>query len=46
MASNDQAAAPLSIMGLNFFPRQWQAVVAPIEALLVVAGPEPARHVV
>ena len=39
MTMNDEYAPSRSIMGLDFFPRQWEAVNAPIESILVVAGP-------
>ena len=35
---------PQSLAGLDFFPRQWQAVTAPIGPILVLAGPGADRQ--
>jgi len=35
----ENTANHLSILGLDFFPRQWKAVTAPIGPVLVLAGP-------
>lgn len=37
--SHTQATLPYSLVGLEFFPRQWESVTAPIGPVLVLAGP-------
>jgi len=39
MSAHSERDAASSIVGLEFFPRQWQAVTAPVGPVLVLAGP-------
>jgi DNA helicase-2/ATP-dependent DNA helicase PcrA len=39
MSNDEKPNSSRSIAGLDFFPRQWQAMAAPVEPILVRAGP-------